>query len=172
MAKKGPKPTPLADRYWAKVDIRQADECWPWIAAADENGYGRIGVGSLGVDRRVVLATHAGWLLVHGAWPTLNVLHSCDNPACCNPSHWFEGTLADNNADMRAKGRQSGGERHSPFVRGEANGCALLTDVAVREIRASGDRLIDLAERFGVHYTTISDVRRRKSWRHVEEATT
>lgn len=33
------------------------------------------------------------------------VMHTCDNPPCCNPSHLVLGTQAENLADMRAKGR-------------------------------------------------------------------
>ena len=33
------------------------------------------------------------------------ICHSCDNPQCCNPSHLFLGTFADNNSDRANKGR-------------------------------------------------------------------
>ena len=34
-----------------------------------------------------------------------HVCHTCDNPPCCNPSHWFLGTNQDNVDDRQAKGR-------------------------------------------------------------------
>lgn len=33
------------------------------------------------------------------------ILHTCDNPACCNPHHLFIGSHDDNMADKRGKGR-------------------------------------------------------------------
>jgi hypothetical protein len=29
-------------RFWSKVDVRSAGECWPWMASCSEKGYGRF----------------------------------------------------------------------------------------------------------------------------------
>ena len=44
--------------------------------------------------------------------PGLHVLHSCDNPKCCNPSHLVLGTNVNNKHDMVAK------NRHWPNAKG------------------------------------------------------
>jgi HNH endonuclease len=45
------------------------------------------------------------WIALHGDPGKLKVLHTCDNPPCCNPRHLFLGTPKDNTDDMISKGR-------------------------------------------------------------------
>lgn len=41
------------------------------------------------------------------------VLHSCDNPPCCNPSHLRVGTYKDNVRDRVERDRSKGGRKKS-----------------------------------------------------------
>lgn len=77
--------TPLADRFWAKVDKTPGHgpwgDCWLWTAAAYQNGYGYIWEGHTGsrIGRRVY-AHRVAFLLGNGIDPgDLNVCHSCDS---------------------------------------------------------------------------------------------
>jgi len=94
---------PLADRLWEKVDTSGGfAECWPFTGRiVHEFGYGR-----LSYKHKQISAHRLAWETTHGAIPDgLWVLHSCDNPPCCNPGHLFLGTVADNQRDMAQKGR-------------------------------------------------------------------
>ena len=74
------------------------------------------------------------------------VCHHCDRPSCLSPPHLFPGTDADNVRDAMSKGRRQGRPRAT-------------TPVQRRVIRhlhtARGVSRADLAQRFGVSYTTI-----------------
>jgi hypothetical protein len=102
----GRKPQDLAERFWPKVNTAAgqgpAGQCWEWQAGINGHGYGGISL-----DGKMIGAHRASYLLHNGFIdPSLQVLHSCDNPKCVNPAHLSQGTNLDNVKDMLAKGRQ------------------------------------------------------------------
>lgn len=151
----GPKPRPLADRFWEKVDKTGGpDACWLWMAAINKDGYGMFGV-----SRCVMKYAHrVAWALTHGS-PSDHVLHSCDNPPCVNPAHLHEGDEALNKAEMVARGRSLTGER---------NPQAKLTGASVSEIRSrlkAGEKARALAAEYEIAESTISNIRHGRIWR-------
>lgn len=169
----------LLERFWSKVDVRGAGECWPWKAGRFSAGY-----GSFKMPEGDRTSSRALWSLLHGEpQPGVFVCHSCDNRLCCNPDHLFLGTHADNMADMARKGRAAriGGPRlcgddswthqHPELVlRGEQVSSAKLSAeqvAAIRRQRAAGALLRELAAEFGVRISTIHCVVRGTTWRHV-----
>jgi hypothetical protein len=86
-----------------------------------------------------------------------NVLHKCDNPSCVNPDHLWLGDQCDNLTDMTKKGRRS-------CQAGPLNNSSKLTWKQVAEIRMSSETQVSLGRRFGVHQTTISDIKRHKTY--------
>lgn len=154
----------LAQRFWANVNRRSADECWEWRGSISDTGYGQIAVRT-----SVPRSTHrVSWELHFGPIPDgMCVLHRCDNRPCVNPDHLFLGTRADNVADRIAKGRPHGKENGRGVTRGSAHHKAKLTEADVARIRQSNASVQHLASFYGVSTAAIRHVLTRKSWRHV-----
>lgn len=157
----------LEERFWEKVDRSGGpDACWEWQAYRSKPGYGYFKV-----DGCVSHAHRIAWSLSNSSSPQgLCVCHRCDNPPCCNPAHLFLGTLADNNADMVAKGRNVvvTGDRHGSRLhperrpRGERHWKARFTDDTIAEIRrvyeATRVSQRKLARQYGISYSHMSAI--------------
>jgi hypothetical protein len=147
---------PLADRFWEKVIQAGPDDCWLWLGAKRYGGYGVIGAGGAGGGRHMV-ATHVSLLLAGVAVPDgMHVLHRCDNPSCVNPKHLWLGSREDNMRDASRKGRMAMGVDH---------GRSKLTHQQARAIRASKKTHRELAEKYGVTPSQVSNIQLGKHWR-------
>ena len=143
------------ERFLSKINRAGETDCWEWTAGK-RSGYGRFRIGD-----NLYVATRLMWRLTHGTDPIGQlVLHTCDNPGCCNPAHLFIGSDADNGRDKEAKGRG----KH-PI--GEHNGLAKLSDEDVIRIFQSTDTNVALARQFGVSDVAISSIRNGCTWQHV-----
>ena len=162
------KPIPLLsdsdlERFWAKVDVRSDNECWPWIAALEGHGYGAFMMPGNSVFRAHRLAAH----LMLGPIPVgMHVCHKCDNPPCCNPSHLFFGTRFDNFQDCSKKGRTCL-QRYPHLARGASNNAAKLTVEQVMQIRMKTESITKTASRFSISVTHVKSIRSGKSWSHL-----
>lgn len=144
----------LEKRFWAKVDRRSPDECWPWIAKAKHPfGYGRMtaGRGFHLKAHQVAYALENGSLAV-----TQCVCHECDNPSCCNVRHLFLGTHLENVRDMRTKGRwrpppRPFGENHPSAKFSNATGIVIANDKRPAAV---------VAEEYGISAKTVYCLRR------------
>lgn len=152
-------------RFWAKVDKRGPDECWPWTAGLGNGGYGKIKLEKTRID---VQSHVMAFELANGLLPKGKIVcHSCDNPPCCNPRHLWEGTQSQNHADMVKKGRHRTG--FSSLV-GSRNPHARLNEEQAKEIKvliAKGMQNTKIAESFPVSHHTISRIRLGMLWKHV-----
>lgn len=99
------RPLPAADRFYENVKIGPSTRaCWLWKGTVDKDGYGKAGSG---VGGRWEGAHRVAYRLMYGEIPPGKVvLHSCDEPLCCNPYHLSIGNQIENVRDMDAKGRR------------------------------------------------------------------
>lgn len=161
-----PENTPAV--MWSRVLKGAPDDCWPWTGYRNEQGYGRVETqGKMYYAHRVIFElanpgaitweapkdkSHRGFLM-----------HTCDNPKCCNPSHLRICTHAENMADKKAKGR-------APDFRGALGPRAKLTEEQVIEIRRKKNAGVTkdaLATEYGVSPSSISHICYGRTYQNV-----
>lgn len=88
------------DRLWSRLVPN--GECLEWSGARSGNG----GYGRIKWEGRLWSPHRLAYMLVTGIDPgDLQVMHSCDNPPCCNFDHLSLGTRSENMLDCVSKGR-------------------------------------------------------------------
>lgn len=160
------RPANTPEVLWSKVDKRGEDECWPWKGYKNKEGYGRTWINDVGYYSHRVIFN-----LAYPNTITLNapkscddfgfLLHTCDNPSCCNPKHLFVGTHLDNMRDKVAKGR-------SPDFSGDKGPrCKLSISQAreARKLRKEGASVKSLAEKFGLSLPSMKTLLRGESYK-------
>lgn len=145
------------NRFWSKV--QKTDSCWLWTAAKTDRGYGSF-CNRFGHN----VGAHIFSFELHKGQARGYVCHTCDNPACVNPSHLFLGSQLDNMSDCKAKGR-------NVVHLGEQNGRSKLTIDAVKQIKLKtewkrGEKAAT-ARQLGVSHTVIKDIIQGNRWSHV-----
>lgn len=81
------------ERFWAKVDRRGPDECWPWLAYCKENGYGQF----FPVRGQPRYAHRFAYELLRAPiGDGLTVDHLCGVRHCVNPGHMELVTAGEN----------------------------------------------------------------------------
>jgi hypothetical protein len=148
------------DRLLSRIVIGGTDECWPWRGALGTWGYGAFTLGG-----RALNASRATYALLVGEIPAgMVVCHSCDNPACCNPSHLWVGTQADNIHDCNRKGRTRGTFASDTHPRHAAKLTPDLVSEAKRLHYVEGVSQTEIGRRLGVHSSVISRAVRGLTW--------
>jgi len=168
-----------AEQLWHRVDKSAGpDGCWLWTGYRSATGYGQIIVCP---EYKRFSSHRLAWTVTHGDIPAgLYVLHSCDNPPCCNPAHLRLGTKADNSADAVRRGRIASGDRHGSRLhperraRGQRNAAAKLTELQVVEIKGLlADKTLGhagIARRYGVVPGVVTAIANGLTWKWVGRA--
>lgn len=91
----------LLERLLEKVIINEVTDCWEFTGGKNNIGYGMIRD-----EKKMRTAHRVSYEEHYSKIPNgMIVMHSCDNPICCNPQHLSLGTHKDNTRDMLSKGR-------------------------------------------------------------------
>ncbi len=143
--------------FWERVDTSAEAGCWNWLGFKDRLGYGHVRASQL-CDS--ILTHRVAWTCLYGRIPAgLDVLHECDNPSCCNPSHLRLGTHQDNMRDKAARGRVV-------VKSGQQSNLSSLTEEAVTYIWENRHRhqSKELATKFGVTKSAITRIYSGRTW--------
>lgn len=157
-----PRPIPISlvlredvqERFWAKVDKRGDNECWPYLARAQCKGHGVFAIRVSPKKPRNVYAHVIALMTATNQENKRMALHSmgCVTKKCCNPKHLRWGNHRENLLDEINKGK---GPRQK------------LTWEDVDDIRIlleEGYPAVGISILFGVHYSTITDIKNGRSW--------
>lgn len=147
---------PWKDRLWKNISKQNGDGCWEWNGAKNINGY-----GILNIDQVPILTHRLAWKSENGEIENgLHVLHKCNNPPCCRPSHLYLGKDKENARDRVLAGTTT---------KGEKNPGSKFTEQQILEIRKKGRTIggTELAKMYGVYPSAISKIINRRNWKHI-----
>ena len=145
------------ERFLKHVDRPiEVNECWAWTGYKTPNGYGWCSFNG-----KTDFAHRVAFRMWKGDIPQKMVVrHRCRNK-CVNPAHLDVGSYSDNLNDRVRDGTDG---------RGMSNTNSKLTDDDIRTIRSrreTGEKLLQIAESFGVRENSISRICARLTWKHV-----
>jgi hypothetical protein len=153
----------VENTFWTNVDkagplpvnCPELGRCWLWKGNLNNEGYGRYFVNG-----KYYRAHRLSFYLTYGHYPNPQGLHHCDNPACCNPLHVYEGGDIENTKDKENRHRGN-------HPKGENHGAAKLTREQVLDIRRLGKSSqspATLAELYKVSISHIRNIIADRKW--------
>jgi hypothetical protein len=154
------------ERYYRYIpkDISE-NECWKWLGCKITGGYGYFAATNIITGKRTQLGAHRFTALIKYKVIEDGVyaMHTCDNPACCNPNHIELGDCQKNTKDAVDRGllKPVKGEKHGRAKLTEQQAIALLKDsktMTVTQLRA----------KYKLGDTTVRDILSGRRWAHLE----
>lgn len=104
--------------FWARVEVRDAHECWPWKGYRLPDGYGRVDlIRERGGPRRVQVAHVLVYNQTRGPVPAGWVVHHrCENKWCVNPSHLQRMTILEHKLHHQVRTQCKRGHAPEDYV--------------------------------------------------------
>ena len=151
----------------AFIRRRCVDEgtCWIWDMATTASGYPNCKAAGLGSNYAHV----AAYIAHHGTPPQqgMKVVRTCGDKLCCNPAHLQLASASSVGKTAAVAGAYSTAARRATLAAAARAKSTLTTD-QVEQVRTqlhiTGE---EWARRLNVSRSTISLIRRHKSWRGV-----
>lgn len=137
------------DDFWNLVN--KTENCWLWTGTLWADGYGRYKQQKA---HRVALELALGRPIAPGMF----VAHApiiCHTKNCVNPDHLREATPKENMEDRLLD---------STDCKGTKNGRCKLTQAQVIAIRNDPRIIKDIAKNYGIHWSSVSDIKTGRSW--------
>ena len=90
----------IKERFWKKVSPSNENGCRIWTGSKSLRGYGQFKA-----EDQNVSAHRFAWELANNCKVPEGkmILHTCDNPSCCNKDHLYCGTHTDNMRDRQQR---------------------------------------------------------------------
>lgn len=120
----------MPDKFWCRVDERDAADCWPWFGAIVPSGHGHVMIPNPAGGKQLGVGAHVlAYMLSVGPIPGgLVIDHRCHNGSgcadgsdcqhrrCCNPAHLEAVTQREN--VLRGEGLAGLASRKTECIRG------------------------------------------------------
>jgi len=155
---------PVKDRrrFMDSIESTEDDKCWSWSGTKNNAGYPLFSQKG-----KMVSALRLLYQIYYNRKIPKNwiVTHSCKNNGCVNPNHVYITTRSERT--QQAYRRR---ELIPISQQGENNPNSKLNESDIRAIRKAKKQGIthrELAEKYNVTKTTISQIVNRKLWAHV-----
>jgi len=147
-----PRKVNTPEDVFRNINMHSGDTeaCWEWTASlggSDNRPYFSI-KGKRRLAYRIVYELYHGVTLERRE----QVLHQCDNPACCNPHHLKAGTHQENMDEMKER------ERH---------GLPHNTVKAIKRLLAAGCGHAEIGDKYGVSRQTVTAINTGAVYTHV-----
>lgn len=149
-------------RFMDTIESTDPEECWEWKGTKNNAGYPLFSMkGRMYSAIRILYQIYykrnieKGWI----------ISHTCKNNECMNPDHIYATTRSE-----RTQQAYRDRELVPASQKGEKNPNSKLSERDVLDIRKSKEEGIthqELADKYKVTKTTISQIVNRKLWQHL-----